>query len=1036
LLPIVSGLITGAFIARLGLELTGRPWPRSLVVALAVLAAGAGGLVGWRISYLVSTRSERYADRVGDRSGRSGWPLLLLALYLFWPQRQLTAAVQLVLVVGLAMLLDSREYNITGHQVVHRPERTRRDGESFSGKVVESAQVRAVPWERLANLLVFIFALFIYGVTTAPDVLPADSGEFQIVAPLLGVAHPPGYPLYTLSGWLFTRVIPFGTLAYRLNLMSAFLAAGTLTLLGAAARRWARRLGATAEAAVIGGVAAALTLGTATTFWAQATVANIRMPTVFWAALGFYALARYAGAAGRAQADRALALLALALGLGIGHHPSLVFLGVFFLLYLVWIDPRLLIKPRRWWKPLLVALIALLPLIYLPLRGAADARLAPPDLDTLDGFVHHVTAQGFEGDMFAFANAEDLPLRLSLLPTLFGFQFNPVLLASAALGLLLLAWRDRGLLVLLAGGLTLHTFVSITYRAPQTIEYLMPAYLPLAILVGLATAGLCNVMSYLLPRRGAVQTNLSSVTALLAAIILLAGFTNGLDHGPSFFTLSDDRSTRTAMESLLHQAPEGARILADWHWATPLWYLQWVEGQRPDVEVRYVYPVPGQEYSDTWKDRIEAVYGERPLVLTHAFDWPAYTLEPVGPGFWIHLRPYHAALDRFSSLDASFSRGEGEGSVRLLGYRLSLPHARAGQTFELTLAWETVGALAAPPSFLVRLTGDDGQQLAQADRYLRGDYASGEMRFVRLVLPVYPNVPPGAYQLAVQVYSPAGEGFETWSLQTGAPSPEGDGQTLSLTVLPVHPNSTPPFSLHPLDIPFGDGPTLVGVDYDRSVPGMLRLYLRWRGPASGDEQIRVRENTAQLPELSEGAFQTVVLDLTGETQGQPRLMMSGADGETRLAAGPWGWPLREVPLPLPSASVRFVPLDDEMALIGVSPGGDARLALGGELPLRLTFVALKPLVSDNGISVRLWDEADQLRRMHDLQPALGAIPTLKWIRGSCVTDPHPLLVPSDLPGQVVRASLVVYDNFRGTPLLPMDGRIESVPLGEWMISGR
>jgi hypothetical protein len=977
---------------------------------------GAGGLVAWRV---IDTA------RGVDRPSRSCWPLLLLALYIFWPQRQPTVAVQLLIVVGLTALLDWRKGKFS----------RRREDVSAPKKALKSAQLRAIPWDKIADILVFIFSLSIYGITTAPDVLPADSGEFQIVAPLLGVAHPPGYPLYTLSGWFFTRLIPFGTAAFRLNLMSAFLAAGTLTLLGAATRRWARRLGAPAEAALVGGVATALTLGTATTFWAQAGVANIRMPTVFWAALGFYALARYAEAAEQAQADRALALLALALSLGIGHHPSLVFLGVFFLFYLVWVDLRLLVQPRRWWKPLLVALVAVLPLIYLPLRGAADARLAPPDLDTLDGFIHHVTAQGFEGDMFAFANAEDLSLRLTLLPTLFRFQFNPVLLAVAALGLLLLAWRDRGLLVLLAGGLTLHTFVSITYRAPQTIEYLMPAYLPPAILVGLVTAWMLSHLPRRSALRNATATYLSAATTLLAAIILLAGFANGLDHGPSFLTLARDHSTRTAMEFFLSQAPEQALILADWHWATPLWYLQWVEGQRPDVEVDYVYPVPGQEYPDTWADRIEAAIGKRPLLLTRAFDWPDYTLQPLGRGFWIHQRPFHAALNGFSPLDVSFFRDGGEGSVRLLGYRSNLLHARAGQTFELTLAWEAVGTFTVPPSFLVRLIAGDGQQYAQADRYLGIGYTSGEVRFERLVLPMYPNVPPGDYRLAMQVYSPAGEGFETWSLQTGERSSD-NGNTLQLTTLPVHPNSTSPLSLHPLDIPFSGGPTLVGVDYDRSVPGTLRIYLHWRGPAHGGEQIRVGENTAQLPELSDAAYHTVVLDLAGETQGHPRLTMSGVDGEIKSAAGPWGWSLGEVRLPSPTASARFVPLSDEMALIGVSPGGEEAVALGDELTLRLKFVALKPLVNDNGVSVRLWDEAGWLRQMHDLQPALGAIPTLKWIRGSRVIDPHPLLVPYDLDGEVVRASLVVYENFRGTPLIPMDGRMETVPLGEWLIQGR
>ena len=60
---------------------------------------------------------------------------------------------------------------------------------------------------------------------------------------------------------------------------------------------------------------------------------------------------------------------------------------------------------------------------------------------------------------------------------------------------------------------------------------------------------------------------------------------------PSFVQLSEDRSARRYAEDVLGQAPQGARILSNWHYATPLWYLQHVEKMRPDVEVVYVYLV-------------------------------------------------------------------------------------------------------------------------------------------------------------------------------------------------------------------------------------------------------------------------------------------------------------------------------------------------------------------------------------------------------------------------------------------------------------
>jgi hypothetical protein len=351
---------------------------------------------------------------------------------------------------------------------------------------------------------------------------------------------------------------------------------------------------------------------------------------------------------------------------------------------------------------------------------------------------------------------------------------------------------------------------------------------------------------------------------------------------------------------------------------------------------------------------------------------------------------------------------------------------RPGQTLELTLAWQAQ-ELTAPPSFSAQLVDGEGQRLAQADSFLGTGYEPGEVRFAQLVLPLYPGIPPGNYQLVLETYSANEDGFRPWSLQDGA-------TRLELATLPLRPGSTPPPSLHPLSIPFAGGPTLAGVDYDRTLPGTLRLYLHWRGPAHGGEQVQVRGITTRLPPLSAGVYQTVVLDLPGETRGRLTLALSDVDGQPKLAAGPWGWPLRQTQLPAPSSTARFVPLGGDMALVGVSPGPGRTVRPGETLTLRLDFLALKPLVNDYSVSVRLLDGAGELRAMHDLQPALGAIPTLKWIQGSRITDPHPLQIPDDLGVGLVRAELVVYERFRGVSLKPLDGRMGvTVPLGEWEV---
>ncbi len=77
----------------------------------------------------------------------------------------------------------------------------------------------------------FAASLALYLSTLAPSVVTLfdDSLEFQLVTYQLGIAHPTGYPLYTSLGKLFT-FLPFGDVAYRVNLMSAVFGAAAIAL--------------------------------------------------------------------------------------------------------------------------------------------------------------------------------------------------------------------------------------------------------------------------------------------------------------------------------------------------------------------------------------------------------------------------------------------------------------------------------------------------------------------------------------------------------------------------------------------------------------------------------------------------------------------------------------------------------------------------------------------------------------------------------------------------------------------------------------
>src|SRR5947207_5033053 len=78
--------------------------------------------------------------------------------------------------------------------------------------------------EMLCAGVVFLVALIVYTWTLAPTVTLVDSGELIVAAYGLGVAHPPGFPLWVMVAQL-ASLLPVGNVAVRINFSSALFAA-------------------------------------------------------------------------------------------------------------------------------------------------------------------------------------------------------------------------------------------------------------------------------------------------------------------------------------------------------------------------------------------------------------------------------------------------------------------------------------------------------------------------------------------------------------------------------------------------------------------------------------------------------------------------------------------------------------------------------------------------------------------------------------------------------------------------------------------
>ena len=83
--------------------------------------------------------------------------------------------------------------------------------------------------KKIIGLMIFFISIIVYLFTIAPSISWGDSAELITVAYTMGIAHPSGYPLFTLLGKLFT-FFPLGTVAFRVNLMSAIFASLTVTI--------------------------------------------------------------------------------------------------------------------------------------------------------------------------------------------------------------------------------------------------------------------------------------------------------------------------------------------------------------------------------------------------------------------------------------------------------------------------------------------------------------------------------------------------------------------------------------------------------------------------------------------------------------------------------------------------------------------------------------------------------------------------------------------------------------------------------------
>jgi hypothetical protein len=414
-------------------------------------------------------------------------------------------------------------------------------------------------------------ALFVLYAATAPrTVALEDDGLFILSSYFLGIEHPPGFPLYTLLGKLFT-LLPFGSVAYRVHLMSALFGALTCGLLWICVR--------TLIEGRLPAYVAALGLGLSPVFWSQSLIADVyTFNTFFFLVLVLLGLRASPPSAGSPGNPRLLPWMALLFGLSLSNHWPLMLLVAPAFVVLLWpLRGELL---RRAGLLFWLVVLGMLPYAWLVRRSWMDIPISfNGPLETVPEIWYFLSRAGYAGvDQSPTANWLD---RVSFLRFLGG----QLLLQFAVVGTLLAAagfvvqWRLLGRRI--------GAFLALAFLMPTVVlllllgfdydlvtkhvfhVYPLPAYAVAALWMGLGFAWLLRRM----PARPARAIAAGAV--LLALIAAVGGRSNQLANADWAA-----RYARAVLDSLPRDAVLFVHGDAD---LPPIAYLHMVENVRPDI---------------------------------------------------------------------------------------------------------------------------------------------------------------------------------------------------------------------------------------------------------------------------------------------------------------------------------------------------------------------------------------------------------------------------------------------------------------------
>jgi hypothetical protein len=417
-------------------------------------------------------------------------------------------------------------------------------------------------------------AFVTYASTLTTSLAGGDAGELVTAARHLEVAHPPGYPLYTLLGYLFTLlpVTPHLALSWLSACCEAGAVAGVMVL--------ARSLTTNSWL----GLATALTFGVMPVVWEWAIAPEVFALHHLLLVLFLIALER----GSRSLTTRRVATAGVLAGLAVSHHQTALFVIVPALVLLVRLPaPAGVARSRLVATAVAAGAVGCLPLLALVPLTQGATTLAMGDPSTVDGFLRHVLRADYGTFQLAGDQTTTTSGTLRSRLTLFGHLTAEALLwAGVPFAALAVApWpsgdgepthRNAFLRTLIAA-LALYVLVfgalANLPTDPPLFAGVLARFVPQAAILALLLAACGGARAVARWPRGARLVPAVVVVPVLAGVLRLSDVTT--QHGPEI-----ERYGRVLLDAL----PEGAVLLTRGDLPTnAVRYLQHGLGHRADV---------------------------------------------------------------------------------------------------------------------------------------------------------------------------------------------------------------------------------------------------------------------------------------------------------------------------------------------------------------------------------------------------------------------------------------------------------------------